>query len=271
MITSSQNSKIQLVRGLVARRKDREAEGAYVVEGVRLVEEAFQSGLTPRLVLYTNQLSERGKALLNGFSQRGAEVEEISLQLMESIAGTEAPQGILAVLPLTTDFEHGFHGLEPVDFIVVLDGIRDPGNLGTILRSAAAAGAQAVILTPGTTDPFAPKVVRSGMGAHFRLAILQMTWTEIHERFLQPGENNRLAVYLAEAGDGPAPWELDLRQPTALVIGGEADGAGPEARTLVDGLITIPMPGKFESLNAAAAASILIFEVVRQRTASALG
>jgi RNA methyltransferase, TrmH family len=257
MITSVHNPRVQQVRALLGRRKERDEAHAFVVEGVRLVEEALSTGAKPRLVLFTGQLSERGRALLPRFSERGCEVEEIAPHVMESVAGTEAPQGILAVLPYP-DIP-----LPPaLDFVLVVDNLRDPGNLGAILRTAAAAGVQAAILTPGTTDPFAPKVVRAGMGAHFRLPVLSLDWMDIRSRFKT---EKSFKFYLAEAGAGSAPWDLDLRSPVGLVIGGEAEGAGESGRQFVDAPVSIPMPGGFESLNAAIAAGILIFEVVRQR------
>ena len=110
-----------------------------------------------------------------------------------------------------------------LDFVLIPDQIRDPGNLGTLLRSAAATGVQAVLLPPETTDAFAPKVVRSGMGAHFRLPIHSMTWEEIKEK------TNGLQIYLADM-DGQSCWETDLRKSLALIVGGEAEGASEEAR-----------------------------------------
>ena len=174
---------------------------------------------------------------------------------VKSSSDTGTPQGILAVL-------------ERIDlpvpdlptFVLIPDQIRDPGNLGTLLRSAAAAGVDAVLLPPETTDAFAPKVVRAGMGAHFRLPIQSMTWDEIE----QVGKLAGLEVFLADM-NGKFCWEADLRQPLALIVGGEADGASEPARRLAMVSLRIPMPGKTESLNAGVAGSVLMFEVVRQR------
>lgn len=257
MITSAHNPKIQLVRALLARRQEREQTGAFVVEGVRLCEEAAAAGWAPKLVLHAAGLSARGQALLPAFQAQGAEVEEVPASLLESVAGTQTPQGILAVLPIQP------LPIPPeIDFLLVADRISDPGNLGTLLRTAAAAGTGAVALAPGTVDAFAPKVVRAGMGAHFRLPVRILSWEEIAALC----QEMKLKVYVAEAEQGIPAWSLDLRQPLALVVGGEAEGAGPEALDLADGLVTIPMPGKSESLNAAVAAGILLFEIVRQRT-----
>jgi len=259
MITSSHNPRIQRLRSLLAKRSEREEQKAFVVEGVRLVEEALQTRWLPQSVFFTSELSDRGKDLVKRFVDLGVEVEEVPPDLMESISDTEASQGLLAVLPL--------HTLEPpaaLNFIVIADAIRDPGNLGTMIRSAAAAGAQAMFLAPGTADPFAPKVVRSAMGAHFRLPVIATGWEQIVRQCKIQSPPVRLL--LSEASEGTPCWQLDLRRPLALIIGGEAEGASPEAVKAADQSITIPMPGKSESLNAAIAAGILLFEVVRQRS-----
>lgn len=255
MITSAQNPRIQHVRALIARRKDREERAEFVVEGVRLLEEALASGWEMRVLLYAGELSPRAAALLNEARNRGVDVEEVTLPLFQSLADTETPQGVLGVLARR-------HDPLPVglNFVVVADGIRDPGNLGTLLRSAAAAGVQGVFLPPGTADAFAPKVVRAGMGAHFRLPVIQANWEQI-AAVLKPA----CRIYVAESGEGMPCWRVDLTGPVALVIGGEAEGASAQARALADGMLTIPMPGKSESLNAGVAAGILLFEVVRQR------
>jgi TrmH family RNA methyltransferase len=260
MITSPRNPKIQHVRNLMAHPKARREHQAFVVEGVRLVEEALQSGWEPQLVLYAEELSARGLAAVEGFAKRGVITEAVSAQVLKSAADTETPQGVLAVLrmqPLGLPSDPGF--------VMILDGLRDPGNLGTILRTAAAAGVQAVFLPPETTDPYAPKVVRAAMGAHFRLPMRSLSWPELRPYIRQAHPDNPLRVYLADSSGGLPHTRADFRSPLALIVGGEAEGAGAEAQSLADARVHIGMPGKAESLNAAVAASILMFEVVRQR------
>jgi TrmH family RNA methyltransferase len=256
VITSNQNPKLKLVRALQGRAKERRDAGAFLAEGIRLVEEAANSNWPMKFVLFDETLNERGKEQVEDLKSRGVEVDEIPVSLMKSISDTETPQGVLAVLELTN---------LPIpnssNFILIPDQIRDPGNLGTLLRTAAAAGVQAVLLPPETTDAFAPKVLRSGMGAHFLLPIYSMTWDEI-KRFC---ESAKQRVYLADM-DGQSCWETNLCEPLALIIGGEADGASESARKLAHQKISIPMKGNMESLNAGAAGSILMFEVVRQRS-----
>ncbi|MEW6403083.1 MAG: RNA methyltransferase [Chloroflexota bacterium] len=286
MITSSQNPKIKLVRALLGRPKERREAGAFVVEGVRLVEEVETRNWRIRFVLYDETLNERGKLLVKSLKSRGIEVEEVSANMMKSLSETETPQGILAVLEFSN-----LPIFNSLNFVLIPDLIREPGNLGALLRSAAAAGVQAVLLPPETTDAFAPKAVRAGMGAHFRLPIQSMSWDEIEQVItgsashlskqdnshrvdsaILSAESNpsgathpRLQVFLADM-DGPSCWETDLRQPLALIVGGEAEGASESARRLATQKISIPMMGKMESLNAGVAGSVLMFEVVRQRS-----
>jgi TrmH family RNA methyltransferase len=255
MITSTHNSKVQLVRALLGRVKERQKQSAFVAEGVRLVEEALASAWTFRFVLHVPDLNARARGLLRNLAATGVELVPVTAEVMQFLSETEAPQGILAVLehqPLPIP--------DPLSFIVILDSIRDPGNLGSLLRTAAAAGVQAAFLSPGTTDAFAPKVVRSGMGAHFRLPIRALDWDGIrlHVRGLQ--------VFLADVAGTIPSWQADFRPPLALIVGGEAEGASVEARNLAQQQVSIPMPGKAESLNAAAAGAILMFEVVRRRS-----
>lgn len=255
MITSNQNAKIKLVRSLMGRAKERRQAGMFVVEGVRLVEEAVKGDWRLETVLFDESLSERGKSLVSSLKSKGIEVEEISTDLMKSLSETETPQGILAILQFSTP-----QISIPLDFVLIPDQIRDPGNLGTLLRSAAATGVQAVLLPPETTDAFAPKVLRAGMGAHFRVPIREMGWEEIQDVCKSAG----LQVLVADR-EGLSCWEMDLRQPSALIIGGEAEGASEQARKLATQKISIPMAGNVESLNAGVAGSVLMFEVVRQR------
>src|SRR5688572_9093812 len=253
MITSSQNSKIKFVRALLGRSKERRDANAFVVEGVRLVEEAVRLWMYVKFALYDETLSQRGHSIVETLKSHNIEVDEIPASLMKTISETETPQGLLAVIEF-------FHLPIPTtpNFVLILDQIRDPGNLGVLLRTAWAAGVQDVLLPPESIDPFSPKVLRSGMGAQFQLPIYSVAWEQIQ------GYTAGLQVYLAEM-DGKPCWETDFRSPLALIIGGEAEGASEEARKLATQKISIPMVGNVESLNAGVAGSVLMFEVVRQR------
>ncbi|WP_062278464.1 TrmH family RNA methyltransferase [Flexilinea flocculi] len=257
MITSSQNPRIQQVRKLIAQKKERDESGCYVLEGVRLIEEAMKKKEHCRLLLYTDPLSPRAEALVRSFVDQGVDTEEIAAQLMKTISDTESPQGVLAVMEMTKPVIP-----DKLDFIIIVDAIRDPGNLGTMIRTAAAAAADILILTPGCADPYAPKVLRSAMGTHFMIPMVQMDWGEIAAKMKTIPD---LQVLASIMDGGKSCWDYDLCKPTALIIGSEANGISRTAQDISDGKIFIPMPGNIESLNAAMAAGILIFEVVRQR------
>lgn len=261
MITSNQNPKVKLARSLLRQTQARRAQGAFVLEGVRLAEEALNARCPAQFVLYSPDLSERGKTVVEGFAAQGVPTEAVAEKVFLTISDTQTPQGILVVLP---------HFQMPLptslDFVLILDVIQDPGNLGTILRTAAAAGVQAVFLTPGTVDPFSPKVVRAAMGAHFRLPIHSLSWEEIEAHI----SKHSLRTYLASPYADTPYTKVDLRSPLALIIGSEAEGAGDRAKSLAHIHIHIPMPGAIESLNASVAAAILMFEVVRQRDQNTL-
>ena len=259
-ISSPHNIHAQYIRALLNQKSKRTEAGLFVVEGVRLAEEALASTHRPVQAFFSKAINERGMLLIESLISAGVEVFELSGPVMENLSATETSQGVLLV------YKQAEEDTTPqTDFALALDQVRDPGNLGTILRSAAAAGVKVVFLAPGTADAFAPKVVRAGMGAHFRLSIHTAGWAEI-KAYCKEACQPPLKLLLAESGGGEACWQVELRSPLALVIGGEADGASEEARQAVDGLIYIPMPGQFESLNAAVAAGILLFEVVRQRS-----
>ncbi len=255
MITSIANEKVKYVRSLY-RRRVRYRERHFVIEGVRLVEEAFRAGIVPALVFYSEGVDATpgSRELLVEMQEWGAPTFAVSERVMKALADTVSPQGVLAVVP--------FVELAPPpgpSLSLVVDWLRDPGNLGTILRSANAAGVEQVVLAPQTVDPYNPKVVRGAMGAHFRLPIVALSWPEIAEALAG------VEVLLADVRAERTHYEVDWTRPSALIVGGEAYGASREARELASATIAIPMHGGAESLNAAVAASVILFEAARQR------
>jgi TrmH family RNA methyltransferase len=256
MITSTKNPKIKRIRFLQSSKRARYEAGVFIVEGDRLVGEALQAGWDAQSVLYTDGISHLGKAALEELSKRGAPVEQVSPHVMRAASDTQTPQGILVELlikelPLPSR----------MDFAFIPDAVRDPGNLGAMLRTAAASGVQAVLLPPGSVDKYSPKVLRGAMGAHFRLPIYSLGWRDINDVVNKSG----LHVFLAEAGRGQDYTQAEYRSPVVIIIGGEAHGAGRQAQSMAETIVHIPMPGDTESLNAAVAAGVLLFEVVRQR------
>ena len=255
MITSTQNPKIKLVRQLLTQTKARKKQGAFVLEGIRLLEEAYHSHFAPELLIYTADLDQRGLALVREFESKGVICELTVPNVFSSASDTETPQGILAVYPLIS-----LPIPDRADFLLIADEIRDPGNLGTLMRTALAAGADGVLLPPGTVDPFSPKVVRAAMGAHFHLPVKSVSWPEIKK--ITQG----LTVYLADMDQGLNLWQPDLTEPLGIIIGGEAHGPGKIARELANKVLHIPMSEKSESINAAAAGAVFLYEIRRQRT-----
>ncbi|RME08140.1 MAG: RNA methyltransferase [Anaerolineae bacterium] len=257
MITSLQNPRLKQVRALLERKRERYRQQAFVIEGARLLEEALAARWPLRYILYSADCTPRARQAVDAAAQQGVEIVQVGPRLLHAVSDVQTSQGVLAVASLQP--------LEipaQLDFVLILDGLRDPGNLGTLLRTALAAGVQAVFLPPGNADPFAPKVLRAGMGAQFGLPVVMLDWEALAQRL----RRENLKVLLADAAGAHIYTEEDMTVPLALIIGGEADGAGARARTLAQRTIRIPMPGSTESLNAAVAASILLFEVVRQRT-----
>lgn len=259
MITSKTNPRIQKIRALVNHRKDRESTGLFVIEGVRLLEEASSQDVPIEEVYFSRSLSDRGKALIERFIQKGIPVEEVDNAIFHQLMDTSTSQGIAAICRKEVQTLP-----DQIHFCIIVDQLRDPGNLGTLLRVAAAAGAQAVIVTSGSVDLYSPKVLRSAMGAHFHTLCVEMDWKQITH--LRETCQVRPISFVAAANADLVCWDCDFVQPTFVIIGNEADGASASAFEFADHKVSIPMPGQFESLNAAVAAGILIFEVVRQRS-----
>jgi TrmH family RNA methyltransferase len=263
MITSVANEKVKYVRSLY-RRRARYRKRHFVIEGVRLVEEALRAGIVPALVFYSEGVDDTpdGRELLTEIQRGEAPAFAVSEKVMKAMADTVSPQGVLAVVPFVElpppPVLSAAEGPSP-SLVLVVDRLRDPGNLGTILRSANAAGAEQVILAPKTVDPYNPKVVRGAMGTHFRLPIVALSWPEIAEALAG------IQILLADVRAERAYHRVDWTQPSALIIGGEAYGASRQARELAATTITIPVNGGAESLNTAVAASVILFEAARQR------
>jgi TrmH family RNA methyltransferase len=253
MIESTKNPKVKRIRRLLSDRRFRHREGAYVVEGTRWLAELDASGLRPQLVLATRSwLEAEGNMALAAILPEP--VVESSQGVMAWASDAETPPGVLAVVPMTPRPLP-----EEPTLLLIVDGMKNPGNLGALLRTAAAAGADAVLLAPGCVDVYNPKVIRGGMGAHLRLPIAALSWPDI-EALTAP-----LVTWLAVAAGETRYDNVDWRRPSALIVGGEASGAGREANALATGRLRIPMHNETESLNAAAAAAIILFEAARQR------
>jgi len=254
MITSRTNKQIKWVRTLQSKRHARQTDRMFVIEGTRLFEEALLAGRKPHLVLYTPEWGDRFPQLLGQLKSSQIQNEMVSEAVLAHCSDVETPQGVLAVLPIETTLSP-----QPPAIALVLDRLADPGNLGTILRTAQAAQVDVVYLTPGNVDVYNPKVVRAGMGAHFRLMIQEAPIEQIIA-YLED-----LELWTAEARSGEVYHGIDWRKPVALAIGSEAHGIDPTLRARASGQVHIPIADHSESLNAATAAAIILFEIQRQR------
>jgi TrmH family RNA methyltransferase len=253
--------------------KGRESAGAFLIEGPHLLDAALDAHVLPRLVLYDPEALERsapGRRLLGRIEEvrtRGVEALEATGAAIERASDTRTPQGVVASVPLAdiaADKVRARRRGRPRPLLLVLDAISDPGNMGTILRSALAADVDEVLIAPGCADPLAPKVMRAGAGAHFFLPVRAgLDWEAIGVWI--HGAPSVRQILLAEAEGTRAYDSFDLTVRTALVICNEAHGASPEAARLSKLHVNIPMWNKVESLNAAVAASVILFEAARQR------
>ena len=239
------------------RRKARERQSLFVAEGIRSVEELLRSTLSIRGALATRQLAEssRGRVLMGQMQSRGILTEEVGFEEFASAAETESPQGILAigVVPQTA-----LADLPPTASmrLLVLDAIQDPGNVGTILRTAAALGATATFSLPGTVDLWNAKVVRSGMGAHFHHLCFSGDWEGV-EAFRR---DRGVAVWAADASGEPLEGSSPPAK-LALIVGNEGSGLSSLPRSRADRIVALSIGGAVDSLNVAVAAGILLYEL----------
>jgi len=235
------------------RRNERTRAGAFLVEGPIAVAEALERGEVQDLFVDADLSSA------TTWLARGAVA--VSGRVIDALSDTSTPQGVVAVASMRTIPIAEASG----DLMLVLSNVRDPGNAGTLVRSAVAAGASAVVFCSGSVDPFNPKTVRSTAGLLFHVNVV--TGVGLEEAV---DELRRKGFRLlgADAGSSVAPDELDLGGPVALVLGNESWGIDEASNRLLDDVVGIPMPGPAESLNVGIAGSILLFEAVRQRRAS---
>jgi len=238
-----------------------------LLEGERLVAEALREGVHIETVVGTNDFWSRRIDLVHQFASAGIRAFTVSTEQMSMLAVTEHSAGVLAVVSRPVWIEKDFWGkAESACFLGLLTiGIQDPGNLGTLIRTMAAAGGSGIILSPGNTEIGSPKILRSSAGAVFRLPTLENV-TPLPA--LQKLANLGVQTLAAVPKKGRPFTAVNLTLPTLFVLGGEGSGLNPAVIQACTQCIQIPMPGEIESLNVATAGSILIYEAVRQRRLS---
>jgi TrmH family RNA methyltransferase len=263
-ITSVSNELIKRTAEIAAARQ-RGGREFFVAEGLHALNASMATGAVIKEIFYTEEFgsTDEGAAILDrlaaGGSQPSALIEVTSV-VFAKIAGTETPQGILAVIA-AKHMKISDLKLSASPLLAVCDGIQDPGNLGTIIRLSDAAGAEAVVVLPDSCDPYAPKAVRSSAGSIFNLPVVSCRREELVEYL----SDKSIKLYIAEAKAEKSIYETDLRESCALAFGNESRGISAFLSERADGAIKIPILGKAESLNAAVAASICLYEAVRQR------
>lgn len=255
-IASRENPRFKTLKRLCQSGRERRKTGLVVLDGMHLIESFVQSYGKPHEVI----VSERGLlrqeiAFFLAGSACPDSVSVLANVLFDELATVDTPSGIMAVVPLPKCA----HGLNQEADAVLLDGVQDPGNLGSILRSAAAAGFRQVLLSSDCAHPWSPRTLRAAMGAHFQL--------DIHEACDLPaflgGYRHQSVLTALDASS--SLYSLELKTPVAWVFGNEGQGVRPEVAEFAQTRVQIPMSGATESLNVAAAAAICLFETVRQR------
>lgn len=261
---ANQNSRIKAARVLARDRKTRHAEGAFVIEGRKVIEAALDAGAVMRYLVVSSDDVDRFAEPIARVERLGIEVLAVDAPTFDQLTSTRTPQGVLAVveggvsdLDAFAGDADGNHG-----FVIVAEDLNDPGNAGTLIRAALAAGADGVILTGSSVDATNPKTVRASAGALFWLPVVVEA-----DPIAALDHLARLGYTLIGAAGDAAMLcdEADLTGPTAIVLGSEAHGLSAPTRARLDAVVAIPMQGPTESLNVSVAGAILAYEAMRQR------
>ncbi|MFP5235487.1 MAG: TrmH family RNA methyltransferase [Acidobacteriota bacterium] len=268
IVQSKQNARLKLLRRALTR-PGRDAEGLVGIEGPHLLEEALRAGIRVRTIFVATE----GKTFVPpaGFPPLPADADILLVppSIMNSVLETETPQAIAALVEMPDwTWAHVLRGRGSWDpLVLVLAGMQDPGNLGTTLRSAEAFGASGLIALPGTVNHWNPKAVRASAGSIFRVPVLTAT---LDECLTNLRKSSMRILTTTVQGAEPADM-INLTGPVAFIIGNEGSGVSDEVAAHADSRVTIPCPGPVESLNAAVAASVLLYESCRQRQSAAGG
>lgn len=262
-IQSRQNPLVRSIRAL-HNNKVRRSKRQFLVEGVRLLEEAVSSGCTIKTVLFCTETAtdSRIQNLLEKLRNDGVSIVATTEAVLASVSETESPQGLIAIVdsPPTIASDHL---LDTSDLLVLGDRIQDPGNAGTIVRTAEAAGAGGVFFTATSVYPFSDKVIRASMGSLFRLPVAVLT--DDGQKLCSCCLENGWQVIFTVPDGGTSCWDVDFKKPTLLVLGNEGSGINNNLLNLEGSKVSIPLATPVESLNVAIACAVLLFETVRQR------
>lgn len=263
IITSSQNKFIKMVASL-KEKKYRDELNLFVVEGFRLVEEAIQSNWQLEACIYIEEAKEESRIqeLLNVLESNNCRIVEVSNDIFGKITDVKQPQGIMAIMKKCEYHLDDFLASVEKPFFVVLDGVQDPGNVGTIIRTAAAAGCTGIILTKGCADVFAAKVVRASMGSLFHVPLFENI---IREELVDSLRKCGIALFSTSLESSSNYFKIDFNKPVAVVFGNEGNGVSQQLLEESEERLHIPLLGNVESLNVAASAAVILYEALRQR------
>jgi len=265
LISSRSNKVIKYLKSLSLAR-NRHRDGRFLVEGVRIIEEVLEkeSHLEKLIVTPHAYSNDRVALLVESAKERGIEVMWVADRVIDYISETKTSQGLMALVSPVVFSDEDLEGGQ-LPMIVLAHLLQDPGNLGTIIRVAEAAGVGGVVTTPGTVDFYNPKTLRATMGSIFRLPTLR---ADSLEDFVSRYRNKGYQVIAAMVSAKARYFDVDFSKPTVLLLGQEAAGLPAEAYNLTDIQVSIPMATMIDSLNVASAAGIVIYEAVRQKIAS---
>ena len=237
-------------------RKNRTKSSKYIIEGFRLVQEAFKAGLDIDYLIVTADGKEKISSYLEGYMDESLKIYEMTNTLFNEIISTEKPQGIVAVVNMNE---------KPLDmdgsFYLLCDKVQDPGNLGTIIRTAHAVKADGIILTKGTVDIYNEKTIRSTMGSLFYVPV---HYDDDNMSLVKSLKDKEFKIVVTSLDTDKDFFQEDLRGKVLLTVGNEGNGVSDEVYELADTKVKIPMPGNAESLNVAIATSVIMYEKVRQ-------
>jgi TrmH family RNA methyltransferase len=265
LVSSRSNRVVKYLKSLGLAR-NRQRDGRFLVEGVRIIEEAVeQIGCVEKLIVTPQAIyNERVAALVEASNEAGFEVMWVADRVMDYISETKTSQGVMAqVRPVHFTEEDLEKGQLPI--VVVAHLLQDPGNIGTLIRVAEAAGIGGVVTTPGTVDFYNPKALRATMGSIFRIPAVR---TDSLEGFVGRYRKKGYKIAAAMVSVKTRYFDLDYSEPTVIILGQEGTGLPVEAYNLTDIQISIPMATMIDSLNVAGAASVILYEAVRQKYAS---
>jgi TrmH family RNA methyltransferase len=248
--------KLKMIRKL-ADKKERDRTSLFVIEGPHLIEEALKSGARIKLIVYSN---DRNGEVIEKAKNKNIGTIRAGENELKKLSDTKTPQGIIGVVEKLKNDEDPLINAKDA-FLLICEGIRDPGNLGSMIRTAAAAGCTGVFISGDSVDIYNPKVVRATGGSLFKVPV--KAEADIRQ-VIKNLKNNKIAVFGTDAGAAPSVYSCILKRPFAVIIGSEGSGIKKEILSMCDRTVSVPMEAGVESLNASVSAAVVLFEAKRQ-------